>query len=285
MELLGLTSESPWWWVFAIALITAILGETFRPFRHLSTSTVRRWVGNGVLMTVSSLLVGCVYGISGIALALALQGSRYGIANTLAVPFAVQLGLGFLALDFGHYLAHRLLHRFNALWLIHQVHHSESDLDATTGLRFHPGEALFTQAASLLVVALLGVPPLAVLAAALATLMQDLFTHANIAVPNRVDRALRWILITPGLHRTHHSDAIEEQNTNFGTILSIWDRLFGTYLEEPVAGGASWGLVEHPNGSLLGPSRLLMLPFVRPAKTVMAVNELASPPCPIVVEQ
>lgn len=264
MQWFGLASASLWWYVFGAAFLAALITETFRPFRQLSTPLARRWLGNGVLLAASSLVIAGAYGLSGIALAAALQGSRHGTLNRLAAPAALRFALGFLALDLGQYMTHRLLHRFGILWRIHQVHHSESDLDATTGLRFHPGEALIAQATSLAVIALLGVAPAAVLAAALIALLQDLFTHANVAIPQPVERFLGVLIITPGLHRTHHSDSIAEQNMNFGTIFSLWDRLFGTYLHDPASGHCQFGLAEHQSGSSMSPASLLMLPFRNP---------------------
>lgn len=262
MQFFGARYETVWWCVFGISFLATILAETFRPFRNLSSSTSRRWISNGLLLGTSSVLIRCVYGISGIALAVTVHGSRYGVLNRVALPLALRFVIGFVSLDLAQYLVHRAFHASGFLWRVHQVHHSESDLDATTGLRFHPGEALVTQAALLVLIALLGVPAIAVLCVPLAVSLQDFFTHANISVPAQLDRWLRWLIVTPGMHRTHHSDVMDEQNTNFGTIFSAWDRCFGTYRSGAATGvEVRCGLSELKNGSELNAARLLVLPF------------------------
>ena len=268
MQFFGARYENVWWCVLGMSFIAAILAETLQPFRTLSSSTTRRWVANGVLLVTSGVLVKCVYGLSGIALAVSIHGPRYGVLNRVAMPAGIRFLLGFLSLDLVQYVVHRLFHALGLLWRVHQVHHSESDLDATTGLRFHPGEALAAQLASLLLIALVGVPPMAVLSVALVVSLQDFFTHANVSMPARLDNWLRWLIVTPGMHRTHHSDVMEEQNTNFGTIFSVWDRCFGTYLTGTAAGvQARCGLKELENGSELGAIKLLVLPFRRTSAT------------------
>ncbi len=262
MQFFGLRYETVWWCVFGSSFVAIILAETFRPFRNLSSSTPRRWISNGLLLGTSSVLIRCVYGISGIALAVTVHASRYGVLNRVALPLALRFVLAFVSLDLTQYLVHRTFHASGFLWRLHQVHHSESDLDATTGLRFHPGEALIAQAALLVLIAVLGVPPLAVLCVPLAVALQDFFTHANISVPAQLDHWLRFLIVTPGMHRTHHSDVMVEQNTNFGTIFCVWDRFFRTYRSGSASGiEVRCGLSELKNGSELNAARLLVLPF------------------------
>jgi sterol desaturase/sphingolipid hydroxylase (fatty acid hydroxylase superfamily) len=143
------------------------------------------------------------------------------------------------------------------------VHHSETDLDLTTGLRFHPVEALFVQGLLLAVIAVLGLPPAAVALAGLTVIIQNFLTHANLRVPEFAERWLRLLIITPGMHRLHHSENVPRQNTNFGTIFSVWDRVFGTYHGElpTEVEPARYGLAEIGNGSKLHALGLLLLPF------------------------
>jgi sterol desaturase/sphingolipid hydroxylase (fatty acid hydroxylase superfamily) len=181
----------------------------------------------------------------------------------------VQFAVGFAALDLTAYLSHRLFHAVAPMWRVHQVHHSETDLDLTTGFRFHPIEALFTQGLLLITISLLGTPPGAVAFSGLAIIVQDLFTHANLRVPETADRILRLLIITPAMHRVHHSEAIPEQNKNFGTVFSLWDRLFGTYFavgHHVSAEEARCGLAELTKGSELSVARLLFLPFRRSSR-------------------
>lgn len=263
MQFLSFRYENVWWCVFVVAFLAAFLLETVRPFRALESSTPWRWISNGALLAVTSVLTRFAYVLTGVALAAAEHGSRYGLLNRMAIPYVLRFLIGFLSLDLAQYLVHRL-HHATFLWRVHQIHHSESDLDVTTGLRFHPGEALVSQSGFLIVIALLGVPPSAVIAATLVILIQDFFTHANLVMPASADHALRWVIVTPGMHRTHHSDIISDQNTNFGTIFSIWDRCFGTYLSEPSMGAnCRCGLTELRDGSSLNLFRLLALPFRR----------------------
>jgi sterol desaturase/sphingolipid hydroxylase (fatty acid hydroxylase superfamily) len=258
-------------YVFALAFVAIALAETFLPFRSLPSSTTRRWVSNSILLVASNAAVLCAYQLSGIALAFTIRAASYGALNRVGIPYKVQFAVGFAALDLTAYLSHRLFHAVAPMWRVHQVHHSETDLDLTTGFRFHPVEALFTQGLVLITIALLGTPPGAVVFSGLAIIFQDFFTHANLRVPETADRVLRLLIITPAMHRVHHSEAIPEQNTNFGTVFSLWDRLFGTYF----AGGhhvssaqTRCGLVGLTNGSELNAARLLFLPFRRSSKQI-----------------
>lgn len=276
MSFLGFRYESVASYVFGFSLITALLLETFRPFRHLPSSTARRWVSNGTLLAICTLVTRGAYQLSGIALAIDVHAARYGLLNTIRLPPVIRLLAGIALLDLTHYFVHRFLHAFHGLWRFHRVHHSENDLDATTGLRFHPAEALITQGVPLLTIALFGVPVVAVLGEGLIVVLQDFFTHANVTLPRTVDRFLRPLIITPGMHRIHHSEAIDEQNTNFGTIFSIWDRLFGTYRAALSAGDhARYGVTEFANGSNFHFLDLLLLPFRDPAAD--SVRDPSSP--------
>ncbi len=152
------------------------------------------------------------------------------------------------------------------MWRVHEVHHSETDLDLTTGFRFHPLEALFSQGLSLATIALLGTPPGAVGFAALAFIVQDFFTHANLWVPETADRILRLLIITPAMHRVHHSEVLFDKKRKFWHgQFSVWDRLFGTYLAgRPAASAQSrYGLAEMGKGSEVNAPKLLSLPFRR----------------------
>jgi sterol desaturase/sphingolipid hydroxylase (fatty acid hydroxylase superfamily) len=255
---------------FAAAFGATALAETFAPFRSLASSTTRRWLNNSILFVVSSTVVNFVYRLSGIALALAIRAGSHGVLNGPAIPYAIQFAAGFAALDLCAYASHRLFHGIKLMWRVHQVHHSEDDLDLTTGLRFHPVEALFTQGLMLLTIFLLGPPPAAVALAAMATILQDFFTHANLRVPDSLDHILRLAIITPAMHRVHHSQDIPDQNANFGTVLSLWDRMFGTYHAAYATLGTAtprWGLTELPHGSEANAARLLRSPFRRVSKS------------------
>lgn len=254
-----------WWYILILAFVATAMAETFLPFRSLPSSTPRRWTSNAILVAISGLAIFCAYQLSGIALAITIQASSHGALNRVPIPYSVRFAIGFASLDLMNYASHRLFHARALLWRVHEVHHTEIDLDLTSGFRFHPIEGLFAQGVSLIAIALLGTPPSAVLCAGLAVILQDFFTHANVRFPEAADRVLRLLIITPAMHRVHHSDLVAEQNTNFGTIFSLWDRLFGTYRAKADrdADHARCGLSEMANGSDLSAAKLLVLPFRR----------------------
>lgn len=250
-------------WAIGATITGAALAETFWPFRKLASSTLRRWIANGALYLSSNIVLALVYRASGVGLALAIQSSGRGLLNSSGLPFALRFAIGVLLIDFLSYATHRLNHAVPFLWRFHQVHHSETDLDVTTGIRFHPVEGLFTYGVPLAMIALLGIPPSAVLTAYLVLIGQDSFTHANLRIPAWIERSFRTILITPDLHRRHHSSDQSDQNTNFGTVFSFWDRLFATLRQRDANDITAYGLSEISDGSSLNVIRLLALPFRR----------------------
>jgi sterol desaturase/sphingolipid hydroxylase (fatty acid hydroxylase superfamily) len=195
-----------------------------------------------------------------------MRAESHGLLNRISMPYWVKFAIGFAALDLVAYVSHRLMHVIAVMWRMHRVHHSENDLDLTTGFRFHPLETLFTEGLALAALALVGTPPAAAGFAALAIIAQDFFTHGNVRIPESVDRILRWLIITPSMHRVHHSEEIAHQNANFGTMFSLWDRLFGTYRAGHPAVSARLGLAYLFNGSEANAARLLLLPFQRESK-------------------
>ena len=229
------------WWIFVSAIFLIGIAETFRPRRDLSKPTGRRWLANGLLAGTQAgvyalLPAGATF------LAILVRNSPYGLLNRASIPFAINFAAGMMVLDLTHYATHYFLHRFSWLWRVHQVHHSDPDFDFTTGVRTHPVEMIVTEGVHLGAIALLAPPPVAVIALGMFTAMQNLFTHANWRVPAWIDSALRRILVTPDVHRIHHSDSITEQNTNFGFVFAWWDRLFGTYLAAPAFGHDKMGI-------------------------------------------
>jgi len=235
--------------------------ETFRPRRPLVSSTARRWVNHAILSFVAHVSLIWIYRVSGVVVASAVAGSRYGLLNREILPYSVRFVLAIVLLDLLRYSQHYLNHALSLLWRIHRVHHSDSDYDWSTGLRFHPVEVLLTQGTYLAVIAIVAPPPLAVLVLELADIVVNFFVHANVALPQWLDLRLRWFLITPDMHRIHHSDEIAEQNSNFGVVFPWWDRLFGTYLREPAAGQDKMriGLRESPGN--MGMAGMLTQPF------------------------
>lgn len=205
------------------------LWETLRPLRVPVLSTVRRWISHALLWLVSNAAGLWFFRVAGVLLASATPaGGILGLGTNDHIPVALRVLLAILLLDLLRYGQHCLFHAVPLLWRIHQVHHADADYDVTTGLRFHPFEAVLEQAALAGAILLFGPPPLAVAAFGLIGTLQDMFVHANASSP-RLEKLLAYLLITPNMHRLHHSTSVEEQNRNFGFIFPWWDRLFRTY--------------------------------------------------------
>ena len=197
-----------------------------------------------------------------VALAVADQGWAVLPLSTLPLWLAVIASL--LALDLGKYLQHVLLHRVPFLWRVHRMHHSDHDYDFTTGLRFHPFEALFTLAVNVAVIVFLGVPAVAVLVHELLFVVFAFWAHGNVHYPLGFDRWMRVALVTPDMHRVHHSSVARESTSNFGGVLTCWDRLFGTYVAQPDAGHLRMtiGLVDRRDAKYLNLPWMLAEPFL-----------------------
>jgi sterol desaturase/sphingolipid hydroxylase (fatty acid hydroxylase superfamily) len=188
--------------------------------------------------------------------------------NRSGLPVFLRYIIAILFLDLARYAQHRLYHFVPILWRIHRVHHADPDCDWSTSLLFHPIEVVLTQASYLAVVAILAPPPLAVLGLELASILLTFLEHANVAIPERIDAILRRLLITPDVHRIHHSDQLVEQNRNFGTVFPWWDLCFQTYLAEPAAGHQQMSFGLHALDKRgLSVLKLLALPLLKAAPT------------------
>jgi sterol desaturase/sphingolipid hydroxylase (fatty acid hydroxylase superfamily) len=169
-------------------------------------------------------------------MALFAQAQGWGLFNTYAVPAWAAIAASIVALDLAIYLQHVLFHAVPALWRLHRVHHADLDFDVTTGARFHPLEIVLSMLIKFAAIAVLGAPAVAVLVFEVLLNALAMFNHANVRIPAPIDRALRVVLVTPDMHRVHHSIEGDETDSNFGFNLSLWDRLFGTYRAGPRAG-------------------------------------------------
>ncbi|MBU1229484.1 MAG: sterol desaturase family protein [Proteobacteria bacterium] len=228
-----------------------------------------RWPGNLGLVALSTLLVRLLVPVLPVGLAALAQARGWGLLN-LPAPQGLPLpgwaaGLGsVLLLDLAIYGQHVASHRFRWFWRLHRVHHADTVLDLTTAVRFHPLEMLLSLAYKLALVLVLGPPPWAVLAFEMLLSALPLFNHANVRLPLDLDRALRLAMVTPDMHRVHHSADMREANTNFGFCFPWWDRLLGTYLDQPARGhqGMAIGLSIFRDRSWAGLWGLLRMPFV-----------------------
>lgn len=223
-------------WAFLITFGVVALWEGARPRRELTAPLKTRWLNNFGLLTANSLLMWLVYPGFGFASAIVAAEYDVGLLHWFEIPYWIAFVVSILVLDIGHYVIHFAFHHVPVLWRIHRVHHSDPDFDVTTGSRFHPLEGLFEHGANLLVIVLLGPPIAAVMIFVLAYLLTTFWVHGNIRMPGRWDARLRRVMVTPEMHRIHHSERHEETNSNYGGLLSGWDRLFGTYVDQPYGG-------------------------------------------------
>ena len=253
--------------VFLGMLALMALWEVAAPKRRREIPRVIRWTNNLALVLVDTMLLRLTFPILAVGLAVVAEDRGWGLLNALDAPLWLGIVVSMLALDLAIYLQHVMFHAVPALWRLHRMHHADLEFDATTGLRFHPVEILLSMGVKLAVVAALGPPAVAVLLFEIVLNASALFNHANIHLPGRVDRVLRWIIVTPDMHRVHHSIVPAETNSNFGFNLPWWDRLLGTYRSQPAAGhiGMTIGIEQFRTRRDLWLDRMLVQPLKGPA--------------------
>lgn len=248
---------------FGVLAVVAA-GEIIAPRRPLSDSKRRRWGTNLSLVVIDATIVRLLVPVLPVAMALMAQERGWGILNIITLPLWIKVALAIVILDFVIYLQHALFHFLPTLWRLHRMHHTDLDIDVTTGNRFHPVEILISVGIKLAAVAFIGAPATAVVAFEVVLNAMSQFNHGNIHIPPTVDRWLRLAVVTPDMHRVHHSVIVRETNSNFGFNLPWWDRLFGTYRAQPELGhtAMSIGLKEFRDPEQLTLARLLIQPFV-----------------------
>ena len=210
--------------------------EFLAPRRALSVSRWVRWPNNLAITAVNTALVRVIFPTAAVGLALLGEARGWGLLNALAMPQWLKIVAAVAALDLFIYLQHVMFHAVPALWRLHRMHHADLDFDVTTGARFHPVEILLSMLIKLAAVAALGAPALAVLIFEVLLNATAMFNHSNVRMPAALDRWLRCLVVTPEMHRVHHSILPHETNSNFGFNAPWWDRLFGTYRAQPEAG-------------------------------------------------
>lgn len=240
--------------------------ESLAPRRAPTAPRANRWIANLGVVVLGTVAVRLVVPVTAVGMALLAQERRWGLLNHLDVPDWLALVAAALALDFAIYLQHVMFHAVPAFWRLHRMHHSDVDFDATTGVRFHPFEIVLSMGIKLAAIAVIGPSPLAVLVFEVALNATSLFNHGNVSMPAGLDRALRLLVVTPDMHRVHHSAIARETNSNFGFNFPWWDRLFGTYRAQPEKGhpGMTIGLDQYRDPGKLGLLRLLVQPFAGP---------------------
>lgn len=239
------------------------LWELALPRRRLRESKPTRWTNNLLLVALNTIVLRVLFPTTAVGLAVAVGGSGTGLLNHFEVPYPVAVVLSILILDLVIYLQHLMFHAVPALWRLHRMHHADLDFDVTTGARFHPIEIALSMLIKFAAIALLGPPAVAVLVFEVVLNATAMFNHANVRIHPAWDRALRWIVVTPDMHRVHHSVDAPETNSNFGFNLPWWDRLFGTYRAQPAAGHEQMtiGIGQFRTGRDLWLDRMLAIPF------------------------
>ena len=239
--------------VFILVLATMALAEAIWPRRARSLDRTRRWFSNLSLSVINSIVMKLLGPIAALGVANYALDNNIGLIAQLpmALPVWLEVAIGFLILDLAIYVQHVYSHKIPILWRIHKVHHADRDIDVTTGIRFHPLEAALSMLYKCGLILALGTLPLTVFIFELVLNASAMFHHANLKIAGPIDRVLRLVIVTPDMHRVHHSTILAETNSNYGFFLPTWDRLFKTYKPQPKLGHTAMniGLEEHQSES------------------------------------
>jgi len=250
--------------IFVTVFSLMALWELLAPCRELSIRKSRRWLNNIGLIVLNSIILRLIFPAAAIGVALYAEVNVIGVFNHFALPIGLELVICVVLMDFMIYWQHLISHFVPVIWRFHRMHHADLDYDLTTGARFHPLEMILSMLFKFLVILLLGAPVLAVFVFEVILNSSAMFNHGNISLPAGLDKWLRWLIVTPDMHRVHHSTIVAEHNSNFGFSLSIWDRLFHTYREAPAHGqqGMEIGLATlRAPGDCVQLPGMLLLPF------------------------
>ena len=248
---------------FAGVLATLALWEAMAPRRAQTVGRVRRWPSNLGVVAVDTVVLRILFPTAAVGFAILAEERGWGLLNTLALPPWSEALIAVVVLDLVIYLQHVLFHSVPLLWRLHRMHHADLEFDVTTGVRFHPVEIVISMVIKIGVMAALGAPAVGVLAFEVILNATSMFSHSNVRLPPAFDRVLRWIVVTPDMHRVHHSIERRETDSNFGFNLPWWDRLFGTYRPEPEAGhtGMTLGIPQFRDPRELRLDRMLLQPL------------------------
>ena len=234
----GVLANEPLIRLIAFSGIFAVMAawEILAPRRVQQIGRRTRWPSNIAIVVLDTALVRLIFPMTAVGVALLAEAKRWGLLYAFGLSPWAAVPLGVVLLDLAIYLQHVLFHAVPALWRLHRMHHADLEFDVTTGARFHPIEILLSMGIKLGVIAALGAPAVAVLVFEVLLNATSMFNHSNVRMPARLDGIIRWIVVTPDMHRVHHSIVARETNSNFGFNLPWWDRLFGTYRDQPAAG-------------------------------------------------
>jgi len=244
-------------------LIAVVAWEFAAPRRVRNFSRWVRWPSNLCIVALNTIVVRLLFPAAAVGVAWTASEKGWGLFQSFEVPTAVAIIVSVVLLDFFIYLQHVLFHAVPGLWRLHRMHHADLDFDVTTGARFHPIEIVLSMIIKMGAIAALGAPPVAVIIFEVLLNATAMFNHANAKLPLALDRVLRLFVVTPDMHRVHHSVIVGETNSNFGFNLPWWDRLFGTYRDQPAAGhdGMTIGIEVFREGGDLRLDKMLVQPF------------------------
>jgi sterol desaturase/sphingolipid hydroxylase (fatty acid hydroxylase superfamily) len=245
-------------------LVVMFLWELIAPRRPLTTSKIIRWFSNLGLVLIDSIVVRLFFPTALAGIALLVQQRGWGLFNQFELPYLLKIIFSVLVLDFVIYLQHIVFHSVPLFWRLHMVHHTDMDIDVTTGVRFHPIEIILSMGIKMIVVVLIGAPAVAVLIFEIILNGTSMFNHGNVHYSQNIDSILRLLVVTPEMHRVHHSTIRWETNSNLGFNFPWWDRLFGTYRDQPAKGHLEMtiGLDQYKEPNKLTLPWLLVLPFI-----------------------
>ena len=260
-----LTNEKPirMGFFFGVLAVMAIW-EIVAPRRRLTVSKTVRWVNNLGLVFFNSFILRVLFPAAAVGVAVVAKKQGWGLFNIYELPLYITVIASVIIMDFVIYVQHIMVHAIPVLWRLHRVHHADPDYDVTTGARFHTLEIILSMLIKFATILLLGPPVVAVILFEIILNVTAMFNHGNVGLPPALDRVLRWVLVTPDMHRVHHSVEDDEANSNFGFSLPWWDRLFGTYRDQPRGGheGMTIGIHKyHDAKDVSWISGMLLLPF------------------------
>jgi sterol desaturase/sphingolipid hydroxylase (fatty acid hydroxylase superfamily) len=250
---------------FAAMLAVMATWEVLAPRRARSLSRLRRWTSNLGMVFLNTIVLRLIFPVGAVVVAGLAQARGWGLLNLYEVPLALAVIVSIVALDLAIYLQHVMFHAVPALWRLHRVHHADLDFDVTTGARFHPIEIVLSMLIKMAAIMVLGPPAVSVMVFEVLLNATAMFNHGNVRLPQAMDRVLRLLIVTPDMHRVHHSVLEHETNSNFGFNLSVWDRVFRTYKAQPDAGhqGMTIGIPDHRDPRQVSDlPAMLALPFL-----------------------
>ncbi len=245
--------------------VFAVFGvwELIAPRRKVTSPKSVRWLNHLSISAINVLVTRLLIPSTLIAVAFGAEWNSIGLLNVIELPVVVSIIIALLLLDLAIYIQHILFHKVHLLWRLHRMHHADLDFDVTTGIRFHPVEIVFSLGIKMFVVLAIGAPFIAVFIFEVLLNATSLFNHANIRIPKNIDKVLRVFIVTPDMHRVHHSIIREETDSNFGFNVPWWDYIFKTYCAQPKAGhiGMTIGIDSFRKQRELWLDRLLLQPF------------------------